>query len=146
MMGSTALAQVDVATDTELRVAYCLGALEAQIAWAAKANQELRIYETKDAEVFRALDRADAEKRARTMDYLNARRLFEGGGRPNALNGIAIAKRRGFTDVERLGADGKCDKCSSTGGMMMKCVEECRREDPTYQSVQRCNENNPLPY
>jgi hypothetical protein len=144
LLASPATAEIDVASDTEIRVAYCLGVSEAQTAFTDQIKPGAED-KTKFAEEMRAADRAVAARRARMTDYLKARGLDARGGRPNALNGIIIAKRRGSADFEFLGSDGKCDKCEA-GAAMKNCIDECRSADPIWQSVSRCNENSSLPY
>jgi hypothetical protein len=151
MVGSAARSQLDIATDTELRVAYCLGVTE-QFAsdftgpkspsWGLPEDDAL-------VKVDRDVAQYNAAQRARLLDYLRARGLLTEERSITAKTGVVAAKRRGMADfVEHEAMSDKCvSKCSAKNpSYSQECVDSCLKESPIHGAILRCRDNDPLPY
>jgi hypothetical protein len=154
MVSSTAQSQVDVATDTELRVAYCVGVSEhQQAAYDPNGpNKSLLGGEPADSRLANALRegaQSNANRRARLLGYLKARGLFSVRSAA-AISGMVAAKRRGRDDsVERLAVVYACiEKCPLVSNSIGACIDDCRetKGNPAVDAVNRCTDNDPLPY
>ena len=153
MVSSTAQSQVDVATDTELRVAYCLGALEhEQAAFGPNGPNGLWAGMPADSRMAKALREAaqsNANRHARVLGYLQARGLFSVRS-TTAISGMVAAKRRGWDDsVERLAVVYACiEKCPMGSNSIGACIDDCRetKGNLAVDAVNRCQDNDPLPY
>jgi hypothetical protein len=147
MVNSTAQSQVDVATDTELRVAYCVGVLEhTQAAFNPMAGEPA---DSRSAKALREGAQSNANRRARLLGYLRARGLFSVRSAA-ALSGTVAAKRRGWDDsAERLAVVYACiEKCPMGSNSIGACIDDCRetKEKPVWLAIERCANNDPLPY
>jgi hypothetical protein len=153
MTGSTAQSQVDVATDTELRVAYCVGVSEhEQAAFDTNGPNGLSLALPADDPLAKALRegaQSNANRRARLLGYLRARGLFSVRSAA-ALSGMVAAKRRGWDDsVERLAVVYACiEKCPLVSNSIGACMDDCRetKGNLAVDAVKRCTDNDPLPY
>ena len=133
LVSSTARTQQgDVATDTELRVAYCLGFTEQ---FQASIPSTLEFF----------ADRL----RVRLLGYIQARGLLGDVRSTAAKSGVIAAQGRGWADgVESQAARAACDsKCvgSSNQSCRVDCLEDLE-DYPAYRWLKRCIENDPLPY
>jgi hypothetical protein len=160
MMGSTALAQVDIATDTELRVAYCLGVTEQNqanstgpnsISQGLPANDPLVAMDREMEKIEREIAQQSADRRARLSGYLRARGMFTGERSITAMQGITAARRHGATDMQQALATisactSKCMKPSHNQPYSQECIDTCLSENPSHRAVLRCRDNDPLPY
>jgi hypothetical protein len=150
MTGSTALAQVDIATDTELRVAYCLGATEQFQADVTGPNSISRGLPANDPLVATDREAAQflADRRARLSGYLRARGMFTGERSYTAMQGINAARRHGATDMQQSSvASTACSsKCTKSSPPFVECQDACLSENPSHRAVLRCRDNDPLPY
>jgi hypothetical protein len=151
MMGSTALAQVDIATDTELRVAYCLGVTEQNQANSTGPNSISQGLPANDplVKIDREAAQFLADRRARLSGYLRARGMFTGERSITAMQGINAARRHGATDTQQASAaisacTSKCMKPSQP--YSQECIDTCLSENPSHRAVLRCRDNDPLPY
>jgi hypothetical protein len=110
MVSSTAQSQIDVATDTELRAAYCVGVSEHE--QAAYGPMEGEPADSRLAKALREGAQTNANRRARLRGYLQARGLFSVRSAA-AISGMVAAKRRGWDDsVER-------------SAVVYACIERC---------------------
>jgi hypothetical protein len=153
MVSSTALSQVDVATDTELRVAYCLGATEQleaattgpnSLSWGLPADSDTAKF---DREIAQNI----ADRRARLLGYLQARGLLASVRSTSAKSGVIAAKRRGWADgVESQavieGCVSKFSKCMKSNPRECTTVADCGKGNPAVDAIKRCRDNDPLPY
>src|SRR5260370_19713921 len=102
LVSSTAQSQVDVATDTELRVAYCLGATDHEQASFFPTTGPNSLSEGKwpaDSRLAKALREGaqrNADRRARLLCYLQARGLLSNVRSTSAKSGVIAAKRCGW--------------------------------------------------
>jgi hypothetical protein len=151
MMGSTALAQVDIATDTELRVAYCLGVTEQFQADVTGPNSISQGLPANDplVKIDREVAQSLADSRARLSGYLRARGMFTGERSYTAMQGIIAARRHGATDMQQSSVaisacTSKCMKPSQP--YSQECIDTCLSENPSHRAVLRCRDNDPLPY
>jgi hypothetical protein len=147
MVSSTAQSQVDVATDTELRVAYCVGVSEHQ--QAAYGPMEGEPADSRLAKALREGAQSSANRHARLLSYLKARGLFSVRSAA-AISGMVAAKRRGWDDsVERQAVVYACiEKCPMGSNSIGACIDDCRepKGNPAVDAVDRCTDNDPLPY
>jgi hypothetical protein len=157
MVSSTARTQqVDVANDTELRVAYCLGVTEQlQDQFPATGPNSVAGNSSTDptdmelAKLDRVAAKEFANRRARLLGYLQARGLASVRSTA-AISGVNAARRRGWADgVERQAVVGACvDKCSLPSNSIRACIDDCRetKGNPAVDAIRRCYDNDPLPY
>jgi hypothetical protein len=140
--------QVDIASDVELRVAYCLGAMEhEQAAFLGPKLLEGMPADSRMAKALREGAQSNADRRARLLGYLQARGLLSSVRSTAAKSGVIAAKRRGWDDaVERLAVVYACiEKCPLES---RACTDDCRetKGNPAVDAIKRCTDNDPLPY
>lgn len=146
VLGASAGAQdARIATDGELRVAYCLGVND----WYAAqftGPQSLTTGTPLDHQVPQMF----AERHARLTDYLVARGYLTGERPTASLIGVVAAKRAGATDAQELsnaiGACGASQCAAARGPLYSKCLDTCMAQNPIQERIARCSDPHLLPY
>jgi hypothetical protein len=141
---------IDIASDTELRVGYCLGVAEAfqgdkifdDVVFGSPEGDPLR-------DATRDFHLQMNERIERLRGYLRARGLSVGARSLVAVTGVVAAKKRGEMDVTQQSTTiSRCTaKCTGPNfAFSQQCSDDCQQEDAASRAVLRCRDDDPLPY
>jgi hypothetical protein len=149
-VGAARAELADVASDTELRVGYCLGVAQEGRARVLREREWLGLPEGDPVqEALHKSIRMEDERIERLGGYLRARGIAAGVRSVVAIRGVLAAKKRGELDsAQSSQAISRCvTKCRGPDlAFSQRCADDCSHEDAAYRAVLRCRDDNPLPY